>query len=94
MNPTEQSTPAAQERHVLPHDVLARMIRAGYGKFGSYSGMQVVWDASPGPDLLEALWRIANATPDNTNSQSAESMASWAYAVAATAIAKATGADQ
>lgn len=55
VDPTELSTPAAQERHTLPHDVLARMIRAGYGKFGSYSGMQVVWDASPGPDLLEAL---------------------------------------
>jgi hypothetical protein len=37
--------------------------------------------------LLHALGRIRDATPDNTNSSTAESMASWTHAVAATAIA-------
>lgn len=37
--------------------------------------------------LVEALVRIREATPGNTNSRSAESMASWTHAVAAEALA-------
>jgi hypothetical protein len=40
--------------------------------------------------LREALQRIADATPANTNSETAARMASWVHAVAVTALAEET----
>lgn len=43
------------------------------------------------PDLLEALERIAAATPENTNSDTIAKFQSWVRAVANTAVSRARG---
>ena len=41
-------------------------------------------------DLIETMQRIAQATPNNTNSSTPASMASWTQAVATSALGRAT----
>lgn len=53
-----------------------------------YSAAALV--STPAPGLVEALRRIKDATPENTNSATAAEMASWTYAVAASALASIT----